>query len=68
MLKKKCLPHTLKKKFREEYSSVYYSSIRVLLFYNNAKKSNHWRRIYMQKKSYKMLSNKNNESCIMFVV
>ena len=70
------LPRTLEIKFGEEYSSVYYSTIRVLLFYDDAKKRNRWRRIYMhcysmtmmQRKSYKMLSNKKIESRIMFVV
>ena len=32
------LPCTLKRKFGEEYSSVYYITIRVLLFYDDAKK------------------------------
>ena len=77
MLKKKCfLPCTLEIKFGEEYSSVYYSTIRVLLFYDDAKKRNRWRRIYMhcyfmtimQRKSYKMISHKKIESRIMFGV
>ena len=32
------LPRTLEIKFGEEYSSVYYITIRALLFYDNAKK------------------------------
>ena len=32
------LPHTLEIKLGEEYSSVYYITIRVLLFYGNAEK------------------------------
>ena len=32
------LPCKLKTKFREEYSSVYYTTIRVLSFYDNAEK------------------------------
>ena len=38
------LPCTLKIKFGEEYSSVYYLTIHVLLFYDNAKKRKCWRR------------------------
>ena len=38
------LPCTLKIKFGEEYSSVYYSTIHVLLFYDDVKKRKRWRR------------------------
>ena len=41
------LPRTLEIKFGEEYSSIYYITIHLLLFYNNAKKRKRWRRVYM---------------------
>ena len=37
-MKEMLLPRILKIKFGEEYNSVYYTTIRVLLFYDNVKK------------------------------
>ena len=63
------LPRTLEIKFGEEYSSVYYLTIRVLkyssVYYLTIRVLLFYK---MYRKSYKMISNKKIESCIMFDV